>query len=405
MDLFSQPPQVPGVFELTRQIKQLLESNFSDVLVQGEVSQPKLSSNGHLYFTLKDENAQLACVIWRSSLERLKTVLEHGMRITAGGEIQLYAPSGRYQLIVNYVQHAGIGALQARFEALKARLQSEGLFDTARKRSLPAFPETIGVVSSESGAAFQDIRNTLERRWPLSKIRLYHAAVQGSAAVQEIVNGINYFSGNQAADVLIVGRGGGSLEDLWSFNEEAVARAIYACSIPVISAVGHETDFTISDFVADARAATPTQAAVLATPDQNDVKLYLDETGAQFRRTTFRKIERLLQLVSNLSAGRLKRDLPARLNHVAQQVEYSRRRMFVKQTGLLEKHGARIESLSQQLQNLRPDRPLENGYSRIVQQDDWVKNAAAFSSDLPFSIVWKDGVVVISGKKNQPPAS
>jgi exodeoxyribonuclease VII large subunit len=284
---------IPTVSELTWKIKDLLEGSFSNITVGGEVSQPVLSRNGHLYFTLKDDGAQIACVAWKSTVQRLKSTLEHGQQINVKGDVQVYAPGGRYQIIVRSVEQAGAGALQQAFERLKAKLEAEGLFAAERKRPLPLFPAVIGVVTSQSGAAFQDIRSTLESRYPLAVVRLYHAAVQGVGAASEIARGIRWFAEN-GADVLIVGRGGGSLEDLWPFNEEVVARAIAASPMPVVSAVGHETDFSISDFVADVRAATPTQAAVLVSPDVRDLRLTLDEVD--------RRCTRLMEV--RLNAGR-----------------------------------------------------------------------------------------------------
>jgi exodeoxyribonuclease VII large subunit len=274
---------IPTVSELTWKIKDLLEGSFSNITVGGEVSQPVLSRNGHLYFTLKDDGAQIACVAWKSTVQRLKSTLEHGQQINVKGDVQVYAPGGRYQIIVRSVEQAGAGALQQAFERLKTKLEAEGLFAADRKRPLPLFPAVIGVVTSQSGAAFQDIRSTLESRYPLAVVRLYHAAVQGVGAASEIARGIRWFAEN-GADVLIVGRGGGSLEDLWPFNEEVVARAIAASPMPVVSAVGHETDFSISDFVADVRAATPTQAAVLVSPDVRDLRLTLDEQESRLSR-------------------------------------------------------------------------------------------------------------------------
>jgi len=268
---------IPSVEELTEKIKNLLEQNFTDILVEGETSNVNQSRNGHYYFTLKDSNASLPCVIWRSTAQRLGINLTDGQQIVVGGDIQVYAPHGRYQMIVNLVQQAGIGKLQQAFEKLKAKLKEEGLFEDDHKQALPKFPESIGVVTSSTGAAFQDIRSTLEKRWPLAEIKLYHASVQGVNAAPEIVEGINYFSNHKNVDVIIIGRGGGSLEDLWPFNEESVARAVFHCEVPLISAVGHEVDFSISDFVADARAATPTQAAIVAAPDINEIRYMVED--------------------------------------------------------------------------------------------------------------------------------
>lgn len=242
---------IPTVTELTDKIKALLEKNFVDILVEGEASNVKRSANGHIYFTLKDAGAQLPCVIWRNTAQRLGIDLMDGQQIVVGGDIQVYAPHGRYQMIVGLVQQAGIGKLQQAFEALKAKLKAEGLFEDIHKKPIPKYPKRIGVVTSKTTAAFQDIRSTLEKRWPIAEVLLYHASVQGVNAAPEIVKGIQYFSTQQNVDVVLISRGGGSLEDLWAFNEESVARAVFECEVPLISAVGHEVDFSISDFVAD----------------------------------------------------------------------------------------------------------------------------------------------------------
>jgi exodeoxyribonuclease VII large subunit len=395
VDLFSQPVQIPTVSALTLRIKTLLEGSFRDVMVQGEVSQPKPSANGHVYFTLKDDGAQLPCVIWRSTAERLGLVLQHGQQVTVGGEIQVYAPSGRYQLIVNTVQIAGLGALQARFEALKVKLAAEGLFDPARKRRLPVFPARIGVVTSENGAAFHDIRNTLERRWPLAVVVLYHAAVQGNAAAPEIVRAITYFSESRSVDVIIAGRGGGSLEDLWPFNEEAVARAIYASKVPVISAVGHETDFSIADFVADVRAATPTQAAVLATPDQHDMRLYLDDVGRKTRRAINRRMEMSLLHISNLASSHLLRRMPMRLEQEAMRLQQLAARIQQEQQQRISGLDREVSELSLRLKTHNPDMPLEKGFARMMLQGKWIRSAKTLTVNDLADLHFQDGTVAV----------
>jgi exodeoxyribonuclease VII large subunit len=390
MDLFSESLHIPSVSELTGSIKQTLEEKFVDVLVQGEVSQPKTSANGHTYFTLKDEKAQLPCVIWRSTAQQLNLDLLHGQQIVVGGDIQVYPPHGKYQLIVTYVKQAGIGALQKAFEELKQKLKSEGLFDPDHKKPLPGFPGKIGVVTSSTGAAFQDIRSTLEKKFPMVTVYLYHASVQGVNAAPEIVKGINYFSKNKNVDVLIIGRGGGSLEDLWPFNEEAVARAVYDCEVPVISGVGHETDFSISDFVADARAATPTQAASMAVPDINELRFYVDDMDRKLKRKIFdilkiRK-ERVQQLIK--AHGLLV---------VSQKVYHQKERINGLQYRMQNTIHARFHHIKEKYQNLHyllgsynPNEPLDKGYVRILQNDKWIRKSTLFKKDLDFKIQWKD---------------
>src|SRR6266576_4398220 len=254
------------VSELNAAIRGLLDREFSDIWVSGEISGTKLATSGHYYFTLKDAEAQLRCVCFKSTARFWKFKPQDGIAVLARGRIDVYEARGEYQLLVEHLEPQGLGALQLAFERLKKKLAAEGLFAAERKRPLPRFPRRIGIVTSPRGAAVADMVQILARRFPGLHIRLYPALVQGEGSVEEVVRGIEYFSRTKWPDVVIVGRGGGSLEDLWTFNEEAVARAIAACSVPVISAVGHETDVTIADFVADLRAPTPSAAAELVVP-------------------------------------------------------------------------------------------------------------------------------------------
>ena len=259
------------ITELTRQIKFSLESSFPRVWVEGEISNFKQHTSGHLYFTLKDEGAQLSALMWRSRVANLTFQPEDGMKVIARGSITVYPPRGNYQLDVDQIQPLGLGELQLAFERLKQKLDAEGLFDAEHKKPIPEFPECIGLVTSETGAALQDIRSVLSRRHPSVEVVLAPVRVQGAGAAEEIADAIKYLNQYGGIDVLIVGRGGGSLEDLWAFNEEVVARAIYASKIPIISAVGHEIDFSIADFVADLRAPTPSAAAELVVRDRTEL--------------------------------------------------------------------------------------------------------------------------------------
>jgi exodeoxyribonuclease VII large subunit len=260
-------PHYFSVSELSTALRGVFTEYFKDIWVAGEISGAKLAPSGHYYFTLKDEEAQIRCVCYKMAARYLKVKPQDGMAVLARGRVDLYDTRGDLQLIVEAIEPRGYGALQLAFEQLKKKLEKEGLFAAERKRALPALPERIGIVTSPSGAVIQDILQVLERRSPGRHIRVYPAQVQGDGAAEQVAEGIDYFSSSGWADVVIVARGGGSLEDLWSFNDERVARAIAACSVPVISAVGHETDFTIADFVADLRAPTPSAAAeiVIAT--------------------------------------------------------------------------------------------------------------------------------------------
>jgi len=278
---FQPQKKIYSVSELSLEIKGLLEKRFPDVWVTGEVSNFRGATSGHLYFTLKDASAQIRAVCFGNQARYLKFKPEDGISVIAHGHLSVYAARGEYQLYVDYLEPAGLGALQLAFEQLKQKLAAEGLFEAARKKALPVLPRTIGIVTSPTGAVIRDILRILKRRFRNMNVTLYPVKVQGEGAAEEIAAGIEYFNKHRAADVLIVGRGGGSLEDLWAFNEETVARAIAASKIPVISAVGHETDFTIADFVADLRAPTPSAAAELVVHRKQD---FIDELRERARR-------------------------------------------------------------------------------------------------------------------------
>ena len=287
-DLFDLPVDEPEpraarrvltVAELTTAIREILETAYPEVWVEGELSNCRLWNTGHLYFTLKDESAQLKAVMFRSAARYLKFRPENGLHVIARGRVSVYDPKGEYQIVCEHLQPHGLGALQLAFEQLKQRLHAEGLFDPARKRQLPALPRKIGVVTSLDGAALRDIIKVLRRRYPNAHLVIRPARVQGEGAAEDLARGIAQIATVPGIDVAIVGRGGGSTEDLWAFNEEVVARAIARSPIPVISAVGHEIDYTISDFVADVRAATPSAAAELVVARK-------DEYGDRIDRVT-----------------------------------------------------------------------------------------------------------------------
>ncbi len=260
---FEPARQIYTVAGLNAAVRSLLESQFQDIWVSGEISGVKLAASGHYYFTMKDEQSQLRCVLFRTAARYLRFKPQDGIAVLARGRVDVYEPRGEYQLLVEALEPQGFGALQLAFEQLKKKLAGEGLFDASRKRPLPRLPRRIGIVTSPSGAVIRDMLQILERRFPGLHIRIYPAQVQGAGSIDEVVAGLDWFSQSGWPDVVIVGRGGGSLEDLWTFNEEAVARAIARSAVPVVSAVGHETDVTIADFVADLRAPTPSAAAEL----------------------------------------------------------------------------------------------------------------------------------------------
>lgn len=272
-------PTVLTVTQLNNYVKRLLDGDYSlnCVFMVGEISNfNNHYRTGHMYFTLKDENSAIKAVMFKSNAQRLRFMPEDGMSVIVRGRVSLFEAAGAYQIYIDDMQPDGVGALTLQFEQLKRKLAEEGLFDASHKKSLPPFPEKVGIITSPTGAAVQDIKNILSRRFPCAEAILYPVSVQGENSENQLVNAVNYFSNTGPVDVVIIGRGGGSIEDLWSFNSEKLARAIYDCKVPIISAVGHETDFTISDFVADRRAETPSAAAEMAVPDMAELKKQLN---------------------------------------------------------------------------------------------------------------------------------
>ncbi|WP_298447577.1 exodeoxyribonuclease VII large subunit [uncultured Marinobacter sp.] len=295
-------PRALSVSELNHQARHLLESSFMQVWVEGELSGFSRPSSGHWYFSLKDQKCQIRCAMFRGLNQRIRPLPKEGDQVRIRGKVTLYENRGDFQIIVEHLEPAGLGALQQAFEELKHKLQSEGLFEVGRKKPIPTLPAHIGVVTSPTGAAIHDILTVLARRCPAIPVTLYPTTVQGKPATAEIVRAIEMAQAHGVADVLVIGRGGGSLEDLWCFNEEAVARAIAACAIPTVSAVGHETDVTIADFVADLRAPTPSAAAEKISPDQNDMLRQVNDREFRLANAVKRALQRLNIKLDHLSA-------------------------------------------------------------------------------------------------------
>jgi exodeoxyribonuclease VII large subunit len=351
--------------ELNREVRLHLEAGFPRILLEAEISNLSRPSSGHLYFSLKDEKAQIRCALFRSAAARLAIRPENGMKVLARGRIGLYEPRGEYQMIVDGLQEAGEGLLQRQFDELKNKLASEGLFDQACKQDLPAFPRRIALITSPGGAAIRDLLQVLERRWPIAGIRLYPVLVQGEAAPAEICRAIESANRHAWADLLIVGRGGGSLEDLMAFNDEAVVRAVFASAIPVVSAVGHETDFSICDFVADLRAPTPSAAAELSTPDQAILKESFSRLDRQLNRRMIDGLQRETQRLDHLSHRLVQRHPATRLAEQSRQLESSRetlRRSILRQ---LDQQAVTLKNLSRRLSVHQPGRKLSELASRI----------------------------------------
>lgn len=283
--------KIYSVSEINAAVRDLIEGHYNSLWVRGEISNFKAYPSGHFYFTLKDEKAQMPAVMFRGSNRSLQFRLENGIAVIVHGRLSLYEARGTFQILIDFVEPDGIGALQLAFDQLKRNLESEGLFDQGRKKHLPALPKRVGVITSESGAAVYDIFTVLKRRHPRVEILFYPVKVQGEGAKEEIASALHYFSEKKNVDVVIVGRGGGSLEDLWAFNEEIVARAIFACPLPVISAVGHETDFTIADFVSDLRAPTPSVAAELCVLNVREWETTLQTLTDSLQKKILKKIK------------------------------------------------------------------------------------------------------------------
>lgn len=351
--------------ELNREVRLHLEAGFPRILLEAEISNLSRPSSGHLYFSLKDEKAQIRCALFRSSAARLAIRPENGMKVLARGRIGLYEPRGEYQMIVDGLRDAGEGLLQRRFDELKKKLASEGLFDPACKQDLPAFPRRIALITSPGGAAVRDLLQVFERRWPIADIRLYPVLVQGEAAPAEICRAIDWVNRHAWADLMIVSRGGGSLEDLMAFNDETVARTVFESAIPVVSAVGHETDFSICDFVADLRAPTPSAAAELSTPDQANLKESFARLGRQLNRRMSDGLQRETQRLDHLSHRLVQRHPATRLAEQSRQLESSGetlRRSIFRQ---LEQQTITLKNLSRRLSVHQPGRKLSELASRI----------------------------------------
>src|SRR6266702_5279084 len=327
-DLFAKTSNVFTIGELTRAIRGTLETKFGAVWVQGEISNYKLHPSGHQYFTLKDARAQIACVIFRNTMPPLRQPLADGAQVQIYGQVSVFEARGQYQLSVKILQTRGLGLLQAKFEALKRKLEAEGLFDPSRKRALPNFPRRIGIVTSPSGASVRDILNVLKRRAPWLQILINPVRVQGTGAATEIAVAIRELAlpnqNFQPVDLILVARGGGSIEDLWEFNEEIVARTIVDVGVPIVSAIGHEVDFTICDFVADLRAPTPSAAAELIVPDIVDLRRQIGELAASLQKCLRNFLEHQKTRLRFLSERALARELLKRMRDAQQQLDLAR---------------------------------------------------------------------------------
>ena len=357
--------QVLSITQLNEYIRGKIDEDvlLNGIAVRGEISNYKVYPSGHHYFTLKDEAASLKCVMFKGNAMRLRFRPGNGMKVIAMGKISVYPRDGVYQLYCTAMAMDGIGDLYAAFEQLKAKLAAQGLFDPAHKKPIPRYPATIGIITSSAGAAIHDMLRILRKRYPLTEVRLLPVRVQGAEAPGEVAAAIQYANHHQLADLLIVGRGGGSIEDLWAFNDERVAFAIYESRIPVISAVGHEPDVTISDFVADLRAATPSNAAELAVPDQDALRQTLDSASASMAASLQRQLKNARQHLDVLSRSPALKSPTGYLDQKRKSLELLRNRLISGQTRIVEGKNRQFVGLTAKLDAMSPLKVLTRGYA------------------------------------------
>ncbi|RXK00717.1 exodeoxyribonuclease VII large subunit [Arcobacter sp. CECT 8989] len=353
-----------SVSTLNTQIKSLLETTFINVSVEGEISNLTYHNSGHIYFSIKDEKSTISCVMFKGNAKYLKFRLEVGQKIVVSGTITVYTPRGSYQLMCSKIEPSGQGALALAYEQLKAKLQVKGYFDQERKKRLPLFPKKIALVTSPTGAAIEDMKKVATNRWPLIELVLVPTLVQGESSKFDIVDSIRY-ANSLDVDLIVVGRGGGSIEDLWAFNEEIVADAIFSCTKPVISAVGHETDFLISDFVADIRAATPSNAMEISLPDVNENRIYLDNITMDFDNRLKNIIARKEVELKNMYSLFEQNSLDAKFNFISEQIKVLKERFTNLLRQNIQNKQSRIELLKEQLLLSNPDRKYKTGYAQL----------------------------------------
>ena len=399
--------QILSVGQINEYIKGRLDNDpgLRNIAIRGELSNYKIYPSGHHYFTIKDNTGAMKCVMFKSSAQRLRFRPENGMQVIAMGSVTVYVRDGVYQLYCTGMVLDGVGDLYAAFEQLKNKLAAQGLFDPAHKKPLPKFPGTIGIVTSAAGAAVHDMLRILRKRYPLTQVKLLPVRVQGAEAPAEIAGAINYANQHRLADLLIVGRGGGSMEDLWCFNDEMVARAIYDSKIPVISAVGHEPDVTISDFVADLRAATPSNAAELAVPDQDALRQTLDDLQNAMAVAMQAKIARAGERLTNLSGRPVLKSPLASFEGRRKALELLQNRLLAAQSGTVAKNRQRFVAQVSKLDAMSPLKVLTRGYAMVAKEDGQiVRSVSDVKPKDPIAVRVSDGTIVatvIGGKSNE----
>ena len=399
--------QILSVGQINDYIKNKLDNDpgLRNIAIRGELSNYKVYPSGHHYFTIKDGTGAMKCVMFKSAAMRLRFRPENGMQVIAMGSITVYVRDGVYQLYCTGMVMDGIGDLYAAFEQLKTKLSAQGLFDPAHKKPLPRLPGTIGIITSSAGAAVHDMLRILRKRYPLTQVKLLPVRVQGVEAPAEIAGAIAYANHHKLADLLIVGRGGGSIEDLWAFNDEMVARAIYDSKIPVISAVGHEPDVTISDFVADLRAATPSNAAELAVPDQDALRQTLDEMQNAMAVAMQTKIDRAGERLANLSGRPVLKSPLASFESRRKALELMEKRLISAQSGNVARARQRFVAQVSKLDAMSPLKVLTRGYAMVAKEDGTiVRSVRDVKPREPIAVRVSDGTIVatvIGGKSNE----
>lgn len=382
-----------SVSELNSYIKNMFDSSrmLSAISVVGEISNFVCHRTGHLYFSVKDAEGQLRAVMFRSAAQGLKFKPENGMRVILRGSVSVFVRDGTYQMYVSSMQPDGVGSLYLAYEQLKERLSAEGLFDESYKRPIPRFPERIGVVTSPTGAAVRDIINVLRRRYPLAKVYIYPALVQGASAEPSLIKGIDFFDKSRLVDVVIIGRGGGSIEDLWAFNGEGLARRIFSATVPVISAVGHETDFTICDFVSDLRAPTPSAAAELATPDIRELRSGVLDYSDRCDRALLRTVERMGERLQRLTERRVIQSPDAILEPHKIRLDSLKVDAKAAFSAIASDARIRMAGLVGQVEALSPLSVLSRGYSVVSKGGELVRNKTQVAIGDSITIRLKDG--------------
>jgi len=384
-----------SVTEITRYLKKLIGSDpiLNQVLIEGEISNFTLHSSGHAYFSIKDEESKMSCIMFSQNVKILDRIPKNGEKVHLKGSVSIYERDGKYQMYVQMIEFVGLGALHIKFEALKKDLEQEGLFDQRYKKCLPYLPQKIGIITSPTGAAIQDIISVAKRRSNLSELLIFPVRVQGEFSANEIVSAISFFNDKMPVDLIILSRGGGSIEELWSFNEVQVARAIFNSKIPIISGVGHETDFTISDFVADLRAATPSAAAEIAIKSKEEIELMLDQKLQSIKQQITRKMDRCRLQLESTSPKQLSNKLSYRVARELTEIEHLRNNMVQSVNYRLKTASATLTNLGDKINTLSPLSTMQRGYSIVRKEDKLIRSVKDVHKDETLNIMLRDGMV------------